>query len=148
MAEGGRDNALMNEQSKEGNLDLYVSKLKFVDGKRPKFYWLGTKEELVNFITLLDKIEGCCKLVLHVGTNDLANSTSHEVADSIIDLADYIESKYSGISVTLSEIVQRYDSMELKGQVNETNKIINKFCKQSGRALIKHDSTIILMNLA
>ena len=55
MEEGARNDAPVNEQFNEENINTYALKLKFVDGKRPKFYWLGTKEQLVKFVTLVFK---------------------------------------------------------------------------------------------
>ena len=69
------------------------------------------------------------KVILHVGTNDLADKSPQTVADEIQDLAHHIEHKYDS-AVCISEITQRFDSDKLNCKVKEVNKIISKYCRQ------------------
>ena len=77
-------------------------------------------------------------VVLHVETNDLNDKTPQSVAEEILDLAHHIEKNHPGTNVSLSEMTQRFDSDDLSRKVGEANKVISKYCSQSGRVLIKH----------
>ena len=51
MAEGAENSALMKVLNND--LSLLLEHLKFNDGKKPKFLWLGSKEQLGKFIILV-----------------------------------------------------------------------------------------------
>ena len=59
------------------------------------------------------------RIVLHIGTNDLRNSSPEKVADNIVDLAREIEMKSD---VIISELTTRTDKLSDESAVKSTNK--------------------------
>ena len=88
----------------------------------------------------LEKSDKPVNVLLHVGTNDLKYNSPQNVADQIINLAKHIEDNRPQTNVQISELTKRCDSDELSSKVREVNKLINKYCKQSGRSLTKHNN--------
>jgi hypothetical protein len=96
-------------------------------------------EDMYHFmVPSLKNISKPANVILHVGTNDLRSNESSVVADSIIDLARHIEDTYPQVNVSISELTVRCDNDDLDKSTHEVNKKIKKYCKQSGRTLIKH----------
>ena len=89
---------------------------------------------------VLEETPKPCHVVLHIGTNDLPDKSSQEVADEIVDLARSIENKYPGATVCLSNLTFRRDSEVASKKVSEVNKITNRYCSQSDRPNIKHSN--------
>lgn len=77
-------------------------------------------------------------VVLHTGTYDLREKYPKAVA--VANLAQHIESKYPTMKVTISKTTTRCASKDITTKVGEYNKIIEQFCKQSGRCLIKNQN--------
>ena len=66
-------------------------------------------------------------LILHVGTNDLLSiQTPHQIAESIVNLADQIQSDSPGTFVTISAICVRKED-ELWKKATEINKLLKRF---------------------
>ena len=78
-------------------------------------------------------------IILHVGTNDLKNSSSaRNVAEKIVDLGNMIATNSPNTSVTISAITQRSDEESLKRKVKDCNKVLKKFCNQNGWGFVEH----------
>ena len=72
-------------------------------------------------------------IILHVGTNDLKNSSSaRNVAEKIVDLGNMIATNSPNTSVTISAITQRSDEESLKRKVKDCNKVLKTFFNQNG----------------
>ncbi|CAH3183206.1 unnamed protein product [Porites lobata] len=67
------------------------------------------------------------EIILHVGTNDLRDRSSPEVAEDIINLCEDI-SQNTTASVTISGLTHRTDEPSMGDKVTETNRIIKSFC--------------------
>ena len=78
------------------------------------------------------------QIVLHVGTNDIGKLTTHQIADSIVNLAREIENN-SDAQVMVSELITRSDESS-SCDVAEVNKRLLKFCKQQDWTLIRHNN--------
>ena len=78
----------------------------------------ATSSEMTHYIqpTLERKPQ---RIVLHIGTNDLRNSSPEKVADNIVDLAREIEMKSD---VIISELTTRTDKLSDESAVKSTNK--------------------------
>ena len=79
------------------------------------------------------------RIVLHIGTNDLRNSSPEKVADNIVDLAREIEMK-SDAKVIISELTTRTDKLSDESAVKSTNKRLRRFCNQNNWKLIQHNN--------
>ena len=78
-------------------------------------------------------------IILHVGTNDLKNSSSaRNVAEKIVDLGNMIATNSPNTSVTISAITQRSDEQSLKKKVKDCNKVLKTFCNQNGWGFVEH----------
>ena len=78
-------------------------------------------------------------IILHVGTNDLKNSSSaRNVAEKIVDLGNMIATNSPNTSVTISAITQRSDEQSLKKKVKDCSKVLKTFCNQNGWGFVEH----------
>ena len=98
----------------------------------------ATSSEMTHYIqpTLERKPQ---RIVLHIGTNDLRNSSPEKVADNIVDLAREIEMK-SDAKVIISELTTRTDKLSDESVVKSTNKRLRRFCNQNNWKLIQHNN--------
>ena len=78
------------------------------------------------------------EIVLHVGTNDLRDRSSRDVAEQIVDLGSLVSSSSPDTKVTISALTQRYDEECLGKKVTDCNKVIKSFCNQNGWGFVKH----------
>ena len=78
-------------------------------------------------------------IILHVGTNDLKNSSSaRNVAEKIAGLGNMIATNPPNASVTTSAITQRSDEESLKRKVKDCTKVLKKICNQNGWSFVEH----------
>ena len=77
-------------------------------------------------------------IILHVGTNDLKNSSSARVTEKIVDLGNIIATNSPNTSVTISAITQISDEESLKRKVKDCNKVLRTFCNQNGGGFVEH----------
>ena len=78
-------------------------------------------------------------IVLHVGTNDLKNSSSgRNVAEKIVDLGNVIAANSPDTKLTISAITQRFDEDSLKKTITDCNKVLRTFCNQHGWSFVEH----------
>lgn len=75
----------------------------------------------------LDKYSSSDTICLHIGTNDLKSSTPTEVCDSIVDLAEKVQS-FTSAEIILSELITRKDSY--KNAASEVNRHLKQVCKE------------------
>ena len=78
------------------------------------------------------------EIVVHIGTNDLKTSSARNTAESIVDLAQWLETLLPFAKISLSELTCRDDFEGSKHKVAETNKILGKFCQQNKWNVISH----------
>ena len=98
----------------------------------------ATSSEMTHYIqpTLERKPQ---RIVLHIGTNDLRNSSPEKVADNLVDLAREIEMK-SDAKVIISALTTRTDKLSDESAVKSTNKRLRRFCNQNNWKLIQHNN--------
>ena len=78
-------------------------------------------------------------IVLHVGTNDVKNSSSgRNVAEKIVDLGNVIATNSPDTKLTISAITQRFDEDSLKKKITDCNKVLRTFCNQHGWSFVEH----------
>lgn len=83
------------------------------------------------------------EIIVHVGTNDIKNSGSpRSVAERIVDLGNMIESETPNTKVTISCLLNRSDEASLAPKVNEINKILKTFAKQSEWNILNHENIV------
>lgn len=71
-------------------------------------------------------------IILHVGTNDMKNSsTARDVAEKIVNLGNMIATNSPNTSVTISAITQRLDEESLARKVKDSNKVLKTFWNQN-----------------
>ena len=95
----------------------------------------ATTKDMNSYIQpTIDRSPDC--ILLHVGTNDLANKTKTEVeiAKEIVDLALLIRNK--GITVVVSGLVPRYDYLEPKRV--KVNYVIRDLCAENNLSYTDH----------
>ena len=77
-------------------------------------------------------------LILHVGTNDLLSiQTPQQIAESIVNLADQIESDSPETLVSISAICVRKED-ELWKKATEINKLLKRFCSNRRWGFLPH----------
>ncbi|XP_028419141.1 uncharacterized protein LOC114544845 [Dendronephthya gigantea] len=59
------------------------------------------------------------KIIMHIGTNDLHNTTPEKLLQSINDLGKIITQQNKGISIAWSEIITRKDDQNLADKMND-----------------------------
>jgi hypothetical protein len=62
-------------------------------------------------------------LVLHVGTNDLKQSSPHQISTSIANLGQEIQKSMSTKKLIISEVIIRNDDPQISAKVKEVNSI-------------------------
>ena len=65
------------------------------------------------------------KIIIHVGTNDLKNSSPRHVAERIVDLGNSIIADSPSTKVTISGLICRSDNSSLNEKATQVNKILN-----------------------
>lgn len=98
----------------------------------------ATTADMKNY--LHPSLEGKTKaIVLHVGTNDLKNSTSaRNVAENIVDLGNMIATNSPHTKLTISAITQRFHEDSFKKKITGCNKGLRKFCNPNGWSFVEH----------
>lgn len=73
------------------------------------------------------------EVILHVGTNDLKDSTAKHLAERIIDLGHHIVARSPSTKVTISSLTCRNDNKLLNKKVNEVNNRLRTLTLQPGQ---------------
>ena len=126
-----------NSMSEKVQTTLLIgdSMIKNIQGSGKVVLWCNHKTH-EGFIYLKPNLKlSPDQVILHVGTDDLKQKESQQVADSIVDLARQIGNS-SDASITISELVSRRD--KFNEAVTITNKHLKSYCRQNGWELIQH----------
>ena len=67
------------------------------------------------------------EVIIHVGTNDLRDKTSRQVAESVVNLSDNILQNSTANKVSISSVIHRNDDLALNSKISECNKILKSF---------------------
>ena len=77
------------------------------------------------------------KVILHVGTNDLKNSTPKFIADSIMNLCTQIKEDPPNTMVGVSALLKRNDNPVLATKVKQVNLILHNYCQINNLPLLR-----------
>ena len=77
-------------------------------------------------------------LILHVGTNDLKESSSRQISTSIANLGLEIKKKLPKTKLMISEIIMRKDDPQINMKVKEVNSKLSQVCTNNNWRLITH----------
>ena len=67
------------------------------------------------------------EVIIHVGTNDLRDKTSRQVAESVVNLSDNILQNSTANKVSIASVIHRNDDPALNSKISECNKILKSF---------------------
>ena len=79
-------------------------------------------------------------LILHVGTNDLKQSTSKQISGNISTLGQEIEKSSPHTKVVISEVITRTDDPSLNAKVEDLNTRLKQVCANNKWGIITHRS--------
>ena len=69
-------------------------------------------------------------VIIHVGTNDIKNSSPEKVAESMLDLGKDIKQDCGKVELIFSTIITRTDVLSLNAKINCYNSLLDTFyCK-------------------
>ena len=88
----------------------------------------ATVEDMEDFIKPITR-KSPNKVILHVGTNDLKNSTPKVIADSILNLTTQIKEDSPNTMVGVSALLDRNDCPKLATKVKQVNLILDNYCQ-------------------
>ena len=83
------------------------------------------------------------KIILHVGTNDLKNSSPKVIADSILNLATQIKEDSPISTVGVSALLDRNDCPKLATKVKQVNLILDDYCHMNKIPFLRNRNTNI-----
>ena len=69
-------------------------------------------------------------VIIHVGTNDIKNSTPEKVAESMLDLGKDIKLNCGNVELIFSTIIIRTDVLSLKAKIDRYNSLLEKICSE------------------
>ena len=98
----------------------------------------ATVEDMNNFInpTIRAKPD---KLILHIGTNNLASeATPRQISDKIVDLCQRFENDSPSTNICISEIIFRNDKQDLNNKALKVNKVQGTFFRERQWTLFPH----------
>jgi lysophospholipase L1-like esterase len=70
-------------------------------------------------------------LVLHVGTNDLKQSSPRQISTSIANLGQEIQKSVPTTKLIISEVIIRNDDPQISAKVKEVNSKLLQVCKNN-----------------
>ena len=80
------------------------------------------------------------KIIIHVGTNDMKNSSPRHVAKRIVDLGNSIIADSLSTKVTISGLICWSDNSSLNEKATQVNKILNTFANQNELSFLSHSN--------
>ena len=95
----------------------------------------GNIRELNNFIDSTD-IHSMKYILINVGINDIDTRSGQEVYESLRETVDKLKTKYTGISIILSELTPRGDHRDAEGV--KCNVLINQLAENDDQITIAH----------
>ena len=78
------------------------------------------------------------EVILHVGVNDVATSTSNQIVDNFDDITERIKEKNPDVRITISSVMLMKDKTSLNIIILETNMLLKKFCSSHGYDFLEH----------
>ena len=78
------------------------------------------------------------EIILHVGTNDLANKEPEEIVNGIADIVNIVREESPAIKLVLSEIMVRTDKSSYKPVIGKINQQLQNYCQDHNLHLIQH----------
>jgi hypothetical protein len=70
-------------------------------------------------------------LVLHVGTNDLKQSSPRQISTSLANLGQEIQTSVPTTKLIISEVIMRNDDPQISAKVKEVNSKLLQVCKNN-----------------
>lgn len=67
-------------------------------------------------------------LIMHVGTNDLKQSSPHQISTSIANLGQEINKKFPTTKLIISELITRNDDPQINTKVKQVNTKLSQVC--------------------
>ena len=80
------------------------------------------------------------EVILHVGVNNVANSTPKQIVDNFDSITKKIKEKNPDVRITISSILLIKDKTPLNIIILETNMLVKKFCSSHGYDFLEHIS--------
>ena len=77
-------------------------------------------------------------VILHVGTNDIAQKNAKEIAKGVAEIGNIIQNQSPNTKVVISELITRTDTPENRRKVTEVNVILLTHCKKNKWGHITH----------
>ena len=81
-------------------------------------------------------------LIMHIGTNDLKNSSPSEISSSISSLGQEIRKEVPNTNLVISEVIIRNDDPSLNVKISELNKNLAQVCANNNWDFITHNQSI------
>ncbi|CAB4038441.1 Scavenger receptor cysteine-rich type 1 M130, partial [Paramuricea clavata] len=77
-------------------------------------------------------------VILHVGTNDMAQKNAKEIAKGVVEIGNIIQNQSPNTKVVISELITRTDTPEKRRKVAEVNAVLLTNCKKNKWGHITH----------
>ena len=81
-------------------------------------------------------------LIMHVGTNDLKQSSSHQISMSIANLGQEINKKFPKMKAIISELITRNDDPQINTKVGQVNTKLSQVCINNDWGHISHKNIL------
>ena len=81
-------------------------------------------------------------LIMHIGTNDLKNSSPSEISSSISSLGQEIRKEVPNTNLVISEVIIRNDDPSLNVKISELNKNLAQVCANNNWNFITHKNIL------
>ena len=79
---------------------------------------------------------------MHIGTNDLKNSSPSEISSSISSLGQEIRKEVPNTNLVISEVIIRNDDPSLNVKISELNKNLAQVCANNNWNFITHKNIL------
>ena len=81
-------------------------------------------------------------LIMHIGTNDLKNSSPSEISSSISSFGQEIRKEVPNTNLVISEVIIRNDDPSLNVKISELNKNLAQVCANNNWDFITHKNIL------
>jgi lysophospholipase L1-like esterase len=81
-------------------------------------------------------------LVLHVGTNDLKQSSPRQISTSLANLGQEIQTSVPTTKLIISEVIMRNDDPQISAKVKEVNSKLLQVCKNNKWEHVSHKNIV------
>ena len=79
---------------------------------------------------------------MHIGTNDLKNSSPSEISSSISSLGQEIRKEVPNTNLVISEVIIRNDDPSLNAKISDLNKNLAQVCANNNWNFITHKNIL------